>query len=1083
MINTRVFAVPKENSNSKSVGGTTTANSSTIRFDTQLSNSSQNGVQNKVIYAAIIELIQEIANTDNTLELLRTGQKVTINSNTWKYNTDTGNLYFNGTVNVNNLLANAATVGNLSGTDLDFTNADIDNLNSADAIIENLTVTKAAHFFELIIDQIKSTQGQVIITAANAKLDRVTQTQNGFHCSWKNTDGDRTIYNQFAVNDLVVCQSFNLDKQINGLTNNLFTNINQYWSASNTFQTFNNSGVTINDGEAVILPTANTCFLAQSIEFEPETQYTLKWDMKQDKASECDVSVLIHKAVIDKTKPFKTNIDNYVQQESGDYDAFDVNLTDEYRTYYITFTTKSPLPDQSNLEFVCVNLVNDPVEQIKTYITNPTLLKSSQKNKYYWSKVINVGTETINDETYNYIDLSTTDYDTLSNGVPEAGDEIAQLGNKTNKDRQAAIVISAYNSQFLDPEIKAPSIVQYSGINDYNLSNHRLNVISKSFNLFKGNFTSVAGTDLEEQISNNTSQIQQTNQAITTEVSNRIAGDRKSFPIQKPFYTYNGDVVTDYLSDPIRYNGADDIYSTPVFVEAGTYNLRIFCTISTASQLESYFQLCTYGTTYPSSIGDDYSSISVTLQRGTDTISAKGGQTLYEYLATISITSAGYYCINFWGSPEYLYIPEETDGFETNYSRITQTNNRITTQVANLNGQISSIDQKADSIELAVNDTNLRLDNGQFTINADTVVNGNLSITSASQGFVLNNTYGNTYIVGDSIGTFDNFKQKNYIIKAYSANVNADATTPSTQSYIFNYEFPIGQLGLNTKIEFNDISFVTHRVSDGSLKSEDSYSANVSLYKEDEEVCVWNISNTHTPTNYYTTNTTTPYTYSIKIVLHCGYSHYSELLGVLNCAVTLKLKEYTQTFNIIGYDGIASNFGANKTFYVGNEGTYVKYDDDKILKVSTNGIQKYAGSTSSKLQNKGYLTDTCYSQFVSEYSPISGVAVRKVTSLNGNPASCYLQPNDEMIVFKLGNSAQGLRCNVYLGLPASNTGRKVYVKQMGNYGNIYAYGDNYNGQTNKIRTADGYTTSEREIDNRSRYFISDGEYWIEYYCG
>ena len=97
MINTRVFAVPKENSNSKSVGGTTTANSSTIRFDTQLSNSSQNGVQNKVIYAAIIELIQEIANTDNTLELLRTGQKVTINSNTWKYNTDTGNLYFNGT--------------------------------------------------------------------------------------------------------------------------------------------------------------------------------------------------------------------------------------------------------------------------------------------------------------------------------------------------------------------------------------------------------------------------------------------------------------------------------------------------------------------------------------------------------------------------------------------------------------------------------------------------------------------------------------------------------------------------------------------------------------------------------------------------------------------------------------------------------------------------------------------------------------------------------------------------------------------------------------------------------------------------
>lgn len=1079
MINTRVFAVPKENCNSKSVGGTTTANSSTIRFDTQLSNSSQNGVQNKVIYAAIIELIQEIANTDNTLELLRTGQKVTINSNTWKYNTDTGNLYFNGTVNVNNLLANAATVGNLNGTDLDFTNADIDNLNSADAIIENLTVTKAAHFFELIIDQIKSTQGQIIITAANAKLDRVTQTQNGFHCSWKNTDGDRTIYNQFAVNDLVVCQSFNLDKQINGLTNNLFTNINQYWSASNTFQTFNNSGVTINDGEAVILPTANTCFLAQSIEFEPETQYTLKWDMKQDKASECDVSILIHKAVIDKTKPFKTNIDNYVQQQDGDYDAFDVNLTDEYRTYYITFTTKSTLPDQSNLEFVCVNLVNDPAEQIKTYITNPTLLQSSQKNKYYWSKVINVGTETINDETYNYIDLSTTDYDTLSNGVPEAGDEIAQLGNKTNKDRQAAIVISAYNSQFLDPEIKAPSIVQYSGINDYNLSNHRLNVISKSFNLFKGNFTSVAGADLEEQITNNTSQIQQTNQAITTEVRERINGDKKYFPIIKPMYDYTYELITDYKTEPLRYKGDSDIYSTPTFLETGTYKVRIFVN---SSSLGSNYAICYHGNQFPSDLGSYDPIDGFTLSYTGKRIIAKDNTDLYEFTGEVTISENGYYGLNWWETL-YMYVPEETDEFETNYSRITQTNTRITQQVANINGQISTINQKADSIELAVNDTNLRLDNGQFTINADTNVNGNLSITSASQGFVLNNTYGNTYIVGDSIGTFDNFKQKNYIIKAYSANVNADATTPSTQTYEFNYSFPIGQLGLNTKIEFNDISFVTHKVSDGSLKSEDSYDAYITLYKEGEDVCQWVQNNTHIPTNYYTTNATTPYSYSISIRLICGYSHYQELLDTLNCAVTLKLKEYTQTFNIIGYDGIASNFGANKTFYVGNEGTYVKYDDDKILKVSTNGIQKYAGSTSSKLQNKGYLTDTCYSQFVSEYSPISGVAVRKVTSLNANPASCYLQPNDEMIVFKLGNSAQGLRCNVYLGLPASNTGRKVYLKQMGNYGNIYAYGDNYNGQTNKIRTADGYTTSEREIDNRSRYFISDGEYWIEYYCG
>lgn len=1082
MINTRVFAVPKQNS--KSVGGVTTANSSTIKLDTQLSDTSQNGVQNKVIYAAIIELLKEITNSDNTLEILRNGQTVTINSNTWKFDTNTGNLYYNGVVNVNSLLSNYATIGNLSGTDLDFTNADIDNLNSSDAIIENLTVTKAAHFFELIIDQIKSTQGQIIITAANAKLDRVTQSSGYFRCYWKNTDGDRTIYNQFSLNDLVVCQSFNLDRDTNGLTNNLFTNINQYWSASNTFQTFNNSGVTVNDGEAVILPTANTCFLAQSIEFEPETQYTLKWDMKQDKASECDVSVLIHNAVIDKTRPYKTNVDNYVQQEDGYYDAFDMNLTDEYKTFYITFTTKSTLPEQSNLEFVCVNLVNDPADLIKTYITNPTLLKSSQKNKYYWSKVINTGIATIDDETYNYIDLSTSDYDTISNGVPEAGDEIAQLGNKTNKDRQAAIVISAYNSQFLDPEIKAPSIVQYSGINDYNLSNHRLNVISKSFNLFKGNFTSVAGADLEQQISNNTSQIQQTNQAITTEVSNRIAGDRKSFPIQKPFYSYDGDVVTDYLTDPIRYNGGLDIYSQPVSVAAGNYILRFYSTVSTVSSLENYFQLCTFGNTYPSSIGDDYNTFPITLSQGTNTMKAKGGANLYEYTANITISDndKGYFCVNFWYDGEYIYIPDETEEFETNYSRITQTNNRITTQVANLNGQISSIDQKADSIELAVNETNVRLDNGQFTINADTEINGALTVTSADKGFILNSSGGNTYIVGDSIGSYYDFKNKQFITNTYQTAAVVNATSDSPQ---FTFTVNLGSLPLNTAVDFMQMR-ASFKGSTGTI-TYNSYNYTIALYKGTTPVKSMNGTNTELPSDVrYTTNSVAgSYTAQITLTPQLNLSEYPTQV---EASFYFQLKIYTQTFNIIGVDGLASNFGTDKTFYVGNEGTYIRYNDDNVLKISTAGIQKYAGDTYGRAQQKGYLPDTCISRYLSEYSPINGVAVRMVTSLNSNTSQCYLQPNDEMIVFNLTSSDNSKRLNIFLGNPSGKIGRRVYLKKTNSYGSLYVFGtDNSTSDTSAnytIKTADNGTTYWRdEINDASLMYVSDGTYWNEYYCG
>ena len=97
-------------------------------------------------------------------------------------------------------------------------------------------------------------------------------------------------------------------------------------------------------------------------------------------------------------------------------------------------------------------------------------------------------TTTIDGTEYecNYVVVNNSDKDSNSNGTPEVGDEIVQLGNRNDTSRQNAIIISAYNNQFLDPTIIAPSIVQYSGINDYNLSTHRLNVISNGYNSFKG---------------------------------------------------------------------------------------------------------------------------------------------------------------------------------------------------------------------------------------------------------------------------------------------------------------------------------------------------------------------------------------------------------------------------------------------------------------------------------------------------------------------------------------------------------------------------------------------------------------------
>lgn len=117
-------------------------------------------------------------------------------------------------------------------------------------------------------------------------------------------------------------------------------------------------------------------------------------------------------------------------------------------------------------------------------------------NKYYWRLVTSVGREYRTDGLrgnkcyWNYIQLSATDGD--GDSLPEIGDNIAVLGNRTNEDRQNAIIISSTNSDYLDADIQSPSIVQYKGIKSYDLKSYRYNVIAANGNTFIGNFKVVA---------------------------------------------------------------------------------------------------------------------------------------------------------------------------------------------------------------------------------------------------------------------------------------------------------------------------------------------------------------------------------------------------------------------------------------------------------------------------------------------------------------------------------------------------------------------------------------------------------------
>ena len=117
-------------------------------------------------------------------------------------------------------------------------------------------------------------------------------------------------------------------------------------------------------------------------------------------------------------------------------------------------------------------------------------------NKYYWSLVIDTGTETIDEEDYHYITLSSAVVDGTLN--PEEGDEIAMLGYRGTDDvqRQSAIYIAAYNS--IDSGLQAPLIAQYNRINDFNLSNHRYSYFAANGNQIRGDLKISTGEDIED---------------------------------------------------------------------------------------------------------------------------------------------------------------------------------------------------------------------------------------------------------------------------------------------------------------------------------------------------------------------------------------------------------------------------------------------------------------------------------------------------------------------------------------------------------------------------------------------------------
>lgn len=418
------------------------------------------------------------------------------------------------------------------------------------------------------------------------------------------------------------------------------------------------------------------------------------------------------------------------------------------------------------------------------------------------------------------------------------------------------------------------------------------------------------------------------------------------------------------------------------------------------------------------------------------------------------------------GDYSYQQIPYWNDNYYKSYSEIRQT---------------------ADEIKLQVSDINVRINDKEIELNGDTKVNGTLTLTDSEQGFILNGGSGMTLISPQSIGTYPTFESKASTINrlygsAYSSGdlkINAD-----TVDFTFKKTFNIGTIQSGKNITLSNGSLKFQKYSTVTEISVSNLDIKYKVYEGSSLKATY----TSTQLSQSTIGTVTlSSTSEVKIMIEANVTtsmDYFKTSGGMqespqaNCFMNISVSIPNDAFTLVGYDGIGLNFGNSGVIYMGQSECRIKYGDN-VLKVAGDGLYKYAGTTSSAKRThivNGYTyTDTAYSIFVSEYAPLNGYKVRKVTS-SGN---VYADLNDDYILCRHTSGT----VNVFLGIPAYYTGKCIRVKGCGQYVNVYA-GISTSNSTYKIIRSDGGEHYGLTSDyNACRCFWSDGSYWYEEFLG
>lgn len=934
-----------------------------------------------------------------------------------------GNLDVDGSITTTNatltgdLTANDGTFsGDVSCDGLTGNSIETTNLNSEEIVTERLTVTKQAHFFNLTIDEIKSVGGQVILSAGNATIDHVLDVGSSYMVAWKKTDDENGVSNQFKAGDQVICQTFNkTDATGQNVTNKY------YWALVNSIGT----GTYTIDGENVechYIELSKSYYDGSSVPEVGDKICQLGYRGNDDPARQSAIILSAYQSPDPNvTAP---SIVQYAGINSFSLQGCIVNQMSPSQNL---FTGNFKVVNGSTTTDV-IDLIQGQYPQVIVDSEQAWMMADSSGKTYVGTDYQNVPTT-----IQAFLGSQIIPYSEWITGsqIKYRGNTYRLTGNSPSPATGTGLLINSITRNTNDVTINwnytpntytNPSTHETTN-NGTSVSNINLEItlvfthsgttytVTKKvpFNVIKASaVTQGADAEFDKLM------IDKLDLTVTLDNKLTCKVDAKVFHVKGSQISQVTD-LTDYTANLLLSN------NQTVTLSKSTYFYR------TSNISNSY-----------SSMTNPPTSAVLRLYRS--------GTLVDEVPVAIKFDSGSIFTIT---DNAITSAVSQANGYtDSQISVVTQTANSISSRVTNIENDYvtsSELTQTANNIQLNVYDdlknrTGIDITNGKITLNGNTDINGTLTLNDNSQGFTLQGSGGLTQISPQSVGTYNQFKSKSSTVLTKNVRDTEPGDDDGTGNYTFNFscEFPVGIVASGKTITITPGTRTYYNTRGNTVSGAEGVK-NYVIRENGVEKASGSYSGAFTYTsaggNITVTLTVRTIISGTDIPEDPAYAIPTVVLSY-NASFTIPNDAYM----LIGYDGLAVNFGTSATAYIGTESTTINYGNYG-LQISSNGLKRLVGN---------------------EWIGINRLKVRTFST------SYTLADTDEFLIFQgSGNST--------LTLGTGESGRIIYVKDRGS-GRLTIQGTIY-------KQNDRSSSSSVDLGDTMVFLISDGVAWYMGYCG